>query len=189
MTKKLEQYWREIQSSWLDHAFPFNRRIFQRIATDIMGNQYTSAEAIVKHIAEGSGIEPPEFTRLMTERLGKKLCREDALDFLDGYGKLTMLLQAGFFLSAEGPDATEEIMRQWSLSMNGDRFTFLAQNIEAAASLVRQDPTGRTMMMRFADKTTRTSTRTYFNEGVRTAFDTFMAYSKSWEAYLQGDAY
>jgi hypothetical protein len=186
MRARIEDYWYQLQHQWLSHAFPFSRDTFRRIVIDITENQYTSAEAIVKHIAEGSGIEPPEFTRLMMERFQRQLHREDALEFVDGYGKLTMLLQAGFLLAAEGPLATEEIIRQWRLSMSRERVNFLAENIEPAASLIKQDPTGRTMMMRFADTMTRTSKRTYFNEGVRTALDTFMGYSKSLEEYMKG---
>jgi hypothetical protein len=134
MTTRIENYWRDIQSQWLNHAFPFSRETFQKIVTDIKENQYIPAEAIVKHIAEGSGIEPAKFTRLMMECFQGQLYREDALEFVDGYGKLTTLLQAGFFLAIEGPLATEEIMRQWRLSMKLERVNFLAENIERCSS-------------------------------------------------------
>lgn len=184
--KRLEDFWREIQQQWVSHAFAFSRNTFQDIVTDIAENQYSPAEAIVKHIAEGSGINPPEFARLMAGRLSEPMTHEAALEFVDGYGKLTTLLQAGFFLAVEGPHATEEMMRQWQLSMKRDRVNFLADNIETAAGLIKQDPTGRTMMIRLADAMTRTSRRNSFNEGVLTAADTFMAYSKTLEESMNG---
>jgi hypothetical protein len=180
MKTQIEDYWRELNRQWLTHAFPFSRDTFQRIITDITENQFTSAEAIVKHIAEGSGIEPPEFTRLVVERFQGKLYREDALEFLDGYGKLTMLLQIGFMLAVEGPLATEEIMRQNPSPRN----PFLRENMNQAASIIREDPTGRKMMTLMVDRMTRTSKRNYFNEGVLTAHDTFMAYSKLAEEFF-----
>lgn len=183
MATRIEDYWNELHRQWLSRAFPFSRHIFQRVVTDITENQYTPAEAIVKHIAEGSGIEPPEFTRLAMERFQGKLYREDALEFVDGYGKLTMLLQIGFMLAVEGPLATEEILRQNPSPRN----PFLRENMHQAASLIKEDPTGRKMMTLMADKMTRTSKRTYFNEGVLTANDTFMAYSKCLEGFFNGD--
>lgn len=185
MKKRIEDYWQELQSQWLSHAFPFNQDTFQKIVTDILENHYTSAEAIVKHIGGGSGIESPEFTRMMKERFQRQLYREDALEFIDGYSKLSMLLQMGFILAVEGPYATEEIVRQASFSLSPDHIKFLRENMNLTASLIKQDPSGRTMMMRFADTMTRTSKRTYFNEGIMTAHDTFMAYSKCWEEYTK----
>jgi hypothetical protein len=187
MPRSLEEYYREQQSSWLSRAFPFSRETFRRIASDILDEHYTSAEAIVKHIAEGSGIEPSVFAQLLKDRFRGQLYREDALEFTDGYGKLTLLLQAGFILAGEGPDATQELMRQWRLSWNAEKYGFIADNIQLAAQLVLQDPTGRMMMTRFADIMTRGSKRTHFSEGVKTAHDTFMAYSKCWEEYTKGN--
>jgi hypothetical protein len=186
MPRSLEEYYREQQSNWLDHAFPFSREVFRRIASDIVNEHYTSAEAIVKHIAEGSGIEPPVFVQLLKDRYRGQLYREDALEFTNGYGKLTLLLQGGFLLAAEGPDATQELMRQWRLTWNADKYNFITSNIQQAAVFVRQDVTGRMMMTRFTDTMTRGSGRPYFNEGVKTAHDTFMAYSKCWEEYTKG---
>lgn len=183
MKTRIEDYWRGLYDQWLTHAFPFSRAIFDRIIVDIKENQYTSAEAIVKHIAEGSGIDPPEFTRLIQARFPGQLYREDALEFLDGYGKLTMLLQIGFMLAVEGQYATDEILRQNPSPRN----SFLRENMTEVASLIKQDPTGRKMMTMMADKMTRPSKREYFNEGVLTALDTFMAYSKCLEGFFNGE--
>jgi hypothetical protein len=183
MKTRIEDYWRDLNQQWLEHAFPFSRSTFDRIAFDIKENRYTSAEAIIKHIAEGSGIDPPEFTRLIQLRFPSQLYREDALEFLDGYGKLTMLLQFGFILAVEGRYATDEIMRQNPSPRN----PFLRENMNEAASLIKQDPTGRKMMTMMADKMTRPSKRKYSNEGVLTAHDTFMAYSKCLEGFFNGE--
>jgi hypothetical protein len=187
MTRTLEDYWTELHNRWLAHAFPFSRETFQRIVRDIVEEDYTPPEAIVKHIAEGSGIEPAEFGRLMKERLGGRLRPEDGLELVEGYGRLTMLLQAGFFYAVEGPAATQEIMRQWRLTLRRERVDFLAENLERAAALIVQDPTGRAMMTQCADSMTRGSRRMFYNEGVRTALETFMAYSRCWEEFAKGD--
>jgi hypothetical protein len=183
MKARIKDFWRDLHQQWLEHAFPFSRSTFDRITLDIKENRYTSAEAIVKHIAEGSGIDPPEFTRLIQARFPGQLYREDALEFLDGYGKLTMLLQIGFMLAVEGQYATDEIMRQNPSPRN----SFLRENMNEAASLIKQDPTGQKMMTMMADKMTRLSERKYFNEGVLTAHDTFMAYSKSLAGFFNGE--
>jgi hypothetical protein len=186
MPKSLEDYYREQQRSWLGRAFPFSRATFRQIASDVTDNEYTPPEAIVKHIAEGSGIEPPEMARLLRERLGAQFSRDSALEFIDGYGKLGLLLQCGFILAAEGPDATRELMRQWQMEWEPLKLRFIADNIGLAAKHIALDPTGRTMMTKYADIMTRGSTLRYFNEGVLTAHDTFMAYSKCWEEYARG---
>lgn len=185
MKMRVEEYWQEIHDEWLTRAFPFDAITFKKIISDITENQYTPAEAIIKHIAEGSGIAPPEFTRLMLERFQGKLYREDAHQFGDGYGKITMLLQIGFMLAVEGRYATEEILRQTQTHNT----LFLREHMDEAALLIKQDPTGRKMMMLMADKMTRVSKNKYFNEGVLTACETFMAYSKCFEELFNGNVY
>jgi hypothetical protein len=94
-----------------------------------------------------------------------------------------MLLQIGFMLAVEGQSATDETMQQNPSPRN----SFLRENMNEAASLIKQDPTGRKMMTMMADKMTRPSKRKYFNEGVLTAHDTFMAYSKCLEGFFNGE--
>ncbi len=185
MKKRVQEYWQEIHAEWLTRAFPFDEVTFQQIIKDITENEYPPAEAIVKHIAQGSGIAVHEFARLVFERFQGNLSREDALAFGDAYGKLTMLLQIGFMLAVEGRHATEEILRQTA----SHNTPFLREHMDEAALLIKQDPTGRKMMMLCADKMTRTSPKRFFNEGALTACETFMAYSKCLEELFNRNVY
>lgn len=186
MKRSIEDYWRELRSQELTHGFPFSRDTFRKILTDVTENEYPVAEAIVKHTSPGSGIEPPEFLRLMTEQYHRQPYREDAKAFSDGYWRLTGLVQLGFTLAVEGPEGTEAIMRQISYEPGYERF--LRDNMYFAAAQIMEDPSGRTAMIRCANKMIETS-GTYFADGVQVARDTFIAYSKAYEGFYNGALY
>lgn len=178
MAIRAEDYWLDLQSRWLTKAFPFERPIFERIKTDILYNQYTSAEAILKHLNPD---DPPTFTAKIIARYGE-LPPENLAEFFHGYQALQMLCQVAFIAVAHGFDAAEESLRQNPNPYN----EFIRDNLQRAASLVHQDISGRKMMTTYGNDLSQTSQR-YANEGVLTSMDTFMGYSKTWEEHTKGN--
>jgi hypothetical protein len=191
MPRRIEDFWREQEGTWWTSAFPFSRERFQAIWSDITEEQYTSAEAIAKHLAAGSGIAPPEFTRLLLERYTGKLYREDALEFQKGYTRPLALIQIAFVEVAHGAAAAAELLRQ-NPGFGNDEF--IQRNLHWATSLIREDVTGRkciTLILNDEMKGEKVSgsKRKYYIDGFATSCDSFMAYSVVCEGYFKGELY
>ena len=145
MPRQIEGFWIEQQQAWWTSAFPFSRERFQAIWSDIVEEHYTSAEAIAKHLAAGSGIAPPEFVKLLLERYNGTLYRYDALEFQQWYTRPLALLQLAFVEVAHGAAAAAELTRQNPLFSD----EFIQRNIHWAASLIEEDITRTFVQMPF----------------------------------------
>lgn len=192
MARRIEDFWQEQEQTWWISAFPFSRERFQAIWTDIIEDQYTSAEAIVKHLTAGDGIAPPEFMGLLLERYEDELGQEDALEFVQGYSRPLALIQIAFVEVAHGPAAAAELLRQNPRFGNDE---FIQRNVHWAASLIGEDITGRKCIALTVndemkrEKTTGGGKRKYYIDGFLTACDSFMAYSVVYEGYFKGELY
>lgn len=130
-------------------------------------------------------------TRLLLERYGGKLYREEALEFQQGYTRPLALMQLAFVEVAHGPAAAAELMRQYP---NFGKDEFIERNLHWAASLVREDITGRKCMMVIAnDEVEREEKaggkRKHYIDGFITSCDSFVAYSVVCEGYFRSELY
>lgn len=191
MPKRIEDLWQEQQQTWWTFAFPFSRERFQAIWSDITEEHYTSAEAIAKHLAAGSGIAPLEFISLILERYKGKWGREDIIEFQQGYTRPLALIQLAFIEVVHGAVAAAELMRQYP-DFGGNEF--IQRNVHWAASLIKEDITGRKCIMLITDDEVKRvkeagGGRKYYIDGLMTSRDSFVAYSVVCEGYFKGELY
>jgi len=127
---------------------------------------------------------------LLLERYKHKLDQRDILEFVQGYSRPLALIQLAFVEVAHGPAAAAELMRQTPHFANDE---FIQRNIHWAASLIREDITGRKCITLLNDEMEREKAagggRKYYMDGFMTACDNFMAYSVVCEGYFKGELY
>ena len=111
MAKLAELYWNEIRKEWLTKALiVFPRALFEQIKTDIQTNDYTSGEAILKHM----GDYKPEFFIDQIKATHPKIAVDELEELYFGYNGIQWLAQYAYAATAHGIDAAWELLGQKS---------------------------------------------------------------------------
>jgi len=173
--KSIEEYWHELKTKELPHASPFNRPVFDqtlRIFKQIAG--LTKLDFVIHCLDKY--IESNSFRDFLQSISG----REDAFYFVDGYTSVIITFIAAHLLAYHGQEECVNYLADIDVALKDVIF----EHIEDVVKKIRTEPTGSSATEYLKQMFTAITDSDYFDRGIITAHDTFIAYLRVFEKYV-----